>query len=199
MKRLILVVVLAVGLAIPVAASAIDAGCPDPAEFTARYGFTPQEYVQRVAIAELDLTAEKRSQAAVLAGNQTIDRWSDAYGTQMGLPILQYGDLYFQARMVEFRDGEIGFSAALSYLGATSNALFGCGFVDGEQVRASLQGVEAAVVAPLAPAPIAHAPDPTLAGPIARLRTYIGRLQACACDPDKLALYQARLTEYLAR
>jgi len=34
---------------------------------------------------------------------------------------------------------------------------------------------------------------------IARLRTYIARLTACACNPLKLALYQARLDVYLSR
>src|SRR3990170_7424235 len=35
------------------------------------------------------------------------------------------------------------------------------------------------------------------AASIARLRTYIARLTACACNPVKLALYQARLDVYL--
>jgi hypothetical protein len=34
---------------------------------------------------------------------------------------------------------------------------------------------------------------------IAKLRTYIARLTACACDAAKLALYEARLDDYLAR
>jgi len=34
---------------------------------------------------------------------------------------------------------------------------------------------------------------------ITRLRTYIARLTACACNPVKLALYQTRLDVYLAR
>ena len=44
---------------------------------------------------------------------------------------------------------------------------------------------------------LAARPLPTSA--IARLRTYIARLTACACNPDKLALYGARLDLYLAR
>ena len=34
---------------------------------------------------------------------------------------------------------------------------------------------------------------------ISRLRTYIARLTACACNPVKLALYEARLDVYLSR
>ena len=34
---------------------------------------------------------------------------------------------------------------------------------------------------------------------IARLRTYIARLTACACNPVKLALYRARLQTYTSR
>lgn len=34
---------------------------------------------------------------------------------------------------------------------------------------------------------------------VTRLRTYIARLTACACNPVKLALYRARLDLYLAR
>ena len=37
------------------------------------------------------------------------------------------------------------------------------------------------------------------AASIARLRTYMARLTACACNPIKLALYQARLDVYLSR
>ena len=50
-----------------------------------------------------------------------------------------------------------------------------------------------------APPPVSAAVGYRYAGAIARLRTYIARLTACACNPVKLALYQARLDVYLAR
>lgn len=201
MKRLALVATLAAALLIPAAAAVSGSECPDPAEFTARYGFTPQEYVNRVATAELKLTAEQESIKAVAAGNQTVDRWSPVYGMQMGMPVLKYGDLYFQARMVEFRDGEIDFGAALSYLGGESHTLYACGFVDGETVRASLQGIEAVVIVEPSVQPAPRPKSPALLRAIERLQRYIANLsKPGARDPDgHLAIYRARLAEYQAR
>ena len=57
----------------------------------------------------------------------------------------------------------------------------------------------AAAPIPLGIAVASVAPASKYAASIARLRTYIARLTACACHPVKLALYQARLNAYLAR
>lgn len=203
MRKIIAAVVLAAALILPAAVASSGDSCPDPAEFTARYGFTPQEYVNRVAIGELTLAAEKASIAAVAAGSQTIDRWSPEYGMQMGLPVLQYTDLYFQARMVEFRDGVISFESALSYLGPTSIQLIGCGVVNGETVRSSLQGIEAAVIAPPVEVPVVRVPSPDMVGKIATLRRYIANLSRVRHpspeQAEHLLIYRARLVDFLAR
>ena len=50
-----------------------------------------------------------------------------------------------------------------------------------------------------APIPLGIAVPSRYVASIARLRTYMARLTACACNPIKLALYQARLDVYLSR
>lgn len=200
MKRLLAAIMMAIALIIPVAVTAeTETSCVTEAEWTERYGYSPQEYVNRVALAEITLAAEQASIKAVAAGNQTIDRWSPAYGEQMGVPALKYADLYFQARMVEFRDGAISFPAASSYLGPTSIYLIQCNLVDGEAVRASLQGVEAVVIEEPVVQPPPRNPSPALQAAIVRLRGYIANLERRGNDPDKLALYKARLLDFLAR
>ena len=57
----------------------------------------------------------------------------------------------------------------------------------------------AAAPIPLGVAVASVAPASKYVASIARLRTYIARLIRCACNPVKLALYQARLDVYLAR
>jgi len=57
----------------------------------------------------------------------------------------------------------------------------------------------AAAPIPLGIAVASVAPASKYAASIARLRTYIARLTACACHPVKLALYEARLDVYLSR
>ena len=49
------------------------------------------------------------------------------------------------------------------------------------------------------PLGVAIARSAVSASTLTRLRTYIGRLSRCACNPLKLALYQARLNTYLSR
>lgn len=203
MKRLIAVLLLTLGLLVPAAVSSSPSSseCPDPVEFESRYGFSTQEYVNRVAVGVLTLAAKQASTAAVAAGNLTIDRWSPLYGEQQGMPVLKYADLYFQERIAEFRDGEISFSSALSYLGPSSNELFGCGLADGEQVRASLQGIETVVIEEVQVAPVPRTKSPALLSAIERLERYIKNLsRPGAQDPDgHLAIYKARLLEYQAR
>ena len=57
----------------------------------------------------------------------------------------------------------------------------------------------AAPPVPLGIAVASVAPASKYAASITRLRGYITRLSACACNPGKLALYQARLKAYLSR
>ena len=57
----------------------------------------------------------------------------------------------------------------------------------------------AAPPVPLGVAVASVAPASKYAASITRLRTYIARLTACACNPVKLALYRARLQTYTSR
>lgn len=143
MRKLIAGIALALASTLAPAAVLADE-CPSADAFEARYGYTAQEYVNRVATSTLTLAAERASRAAVASGELSISRWSPEYGTRAdGTPVNQYGDLYRQARLVEFRDGKIDFDAARSYLGNQANVLIDCGFVSGDAVRAAIADVKA--------------------------------------------------------
>ena len=215
MRRLILAAVLAVGLVIPAAIAAdgtdwwtpTSSACgPDPA-----FG-----YRTTAGIAAAQGILRELGYADHIAGGKGIDGASViAKATATQLVILAgygfFGDSVTHPYPVDYSafSGIVGVSdeKGMNYYavkfglviasepgtGTTDTAALYIKYLD--SAVPTLSGTPCPVVTVIAPAPIS-AVSP---GVIARLRTYIARLNACACNAVKLALYQARLEIYLSR
>ena len=124
----------------------------DPAEFEARYGYSAQEYVNRVALstlrapkleaAQAELEADKAKlvpggwekltdQAAMQAG-------ADAENAYLNQVQIVHGLTERQKFAQQFVAGEMAFDAFRSYLGKQANELIDAGVVDGDAVKAAL-------------------------------------------------------------
>jgi len=214
MRRLILAIVLAVGLIIPgaIAADGTDwwqptsSACgPDPAfgyrtpagVAAARAILTDLGYADHIAGGKgIDggavIARASAAQLVVLAGfgffgDAVTHPYPVDYSAFSGIVGVSDGDItYYAVRFGKIVGTEPG-------TGTTDTAALYVKYL-GSAVP-TLAGVPCPVVTIVAPTPTSAVSS----GVIARLRIYIARLTACACNPVKLALYQARLDVYLSR
>ena len=200
MRRLILAAALAVTLIVPAATSGAEPNTwTDANSFTTLYGYGPQEYFNRVVLGDASgwriptLVAqviEWQTQLAKLSADDVSGRGILETNINEYGPLIRW-DIIRQQAARDFIAGKIGDYAP--YLSNEGRLLIAYGLIDTTVAPAApIVSVAVVVVAPtLAPSKYAAS--------IARLRTYIARLTACACNPVKLALYQARLDVYLSR
>ena len=223
MRRLVVALVLAVGLAIPIAATAADptsipgwanvggatqaywfdklngdfsnVGNPDPATVRAQWLWVQTQGLAGSALTANDLAIGLAWSAAYAAGAGVTQAQIDA-ATAL---IVEQGGI----------EGLTGYNPTVARAYRLAHP-WPAGAPAPSNAREYIDSLVAAgndpeFAAALAGAwgiayPASAKPRPTatdLAN--ARLRTYIARLSACNCNPSKLATYQARLTTYLAR
>lgn len=127
----------------------------DPYAFEQRYGFSPQEYVNRVAISTLrgaqipalvKRVAAAKAKVLATAGwealqpsNPKFQKGANAENEYTAAAELLHAAEYNQGLAQQFRDGAIPFVSFVGSLGQTSLTINEAGFVDGDAVRAAMQ------------------------------------------------------------
>jgi len=195
MRRLILAVVLAVGLILPATTSGADPSLP-----------TTGDAVYTPAVIRDATGAIVGTNACGIEFTPNLARtwWTAYFAAPVDLADVRPG--LMPGALVLTPDE---YTAAVA-LNARGNTLPNAprdwnpfalpvtpGLVDADGV-AFCPTDSAAAPIPLGVAIASVAPS-RYAASITRLRTYIARLTACACNPVKLALYEARLDVYLSR
>jgi len=193
MRRLILAVVLAVGLILPAATSGAD-----PTLITTGDG------VYAPAVVKDSTGAVVGTNACGIEFTPNLARswWTAYFADPVDLADVRPG----------LMPGSLVLSAAEYAAAVTLNAR-GNTLPDAPRdwnpltlvVTAGLVGTDGVAFCPTdsytrqVPLGVAVASASKYAASITRLRGYIARLTACACNPVKLALYEARLDVYLSR
>ena len=124
----------------------------DPAEFEARYGYSAQEYVNRVALstlrapklaaAQTELEADKAKLVPggweKLTDQAAMQEGATAENAYLNQVQIVNGMTERQKFAQQFVAGGIGFDAFRSYLGGEANALIDAGVIDGDAVKAAM-------------------------------------------------------------